>query len=307
MDSSPSGEQPALQQNAKIAQALREMAVLLDAQGDNPFRVAAYRRAADTVAQQRMPLRRIHAESGVVGLDALPGIGPRIAKAIVEQLQTGHWQQLERLRGGAEPYLQLRAIPGVGPALAWRLHDELNVDTLEALEGAARAGRLDSVAGIGPRRSSAIHAALTELLGHQRKLRTQGREPPVDILLDVDREYRARADKLPKIAPKRFNPQGQAWLPVLHTGRPGWHFTALYSNTARAHELDRTHDWVLLYAEDAQDASHNERSYTVVTAGRGALIGQRVVRGREAECRDWYAQLAIANAAMPPRESAPAP
>jgi DNA polymerase (family 10) len=73
---------------------------------------------------------------------------------------------------------------------------------------------------------------------------------------------------------------------VLHTHRPGWHFTALYSNTARAHELDRVHDWVVLYAEDEQ---HHERPFTVVTAGRGALLGQRVVRGREDECRCRYA------------------
>jgi len=128
------------------------------------------------------------------------------------------------------------------------------------------------------------------MLDRQRTLRSgarrsvEGPEPPVEMLLDVDREYRAgaAAGTLPKIAPKRFNPDGSAWLPVLHTERPGWHFTALYSNTARAHELDRVHDWVVLYGEDA---AHHERQYTVVTAGRGALIGQRVVRGREAECR----------------------
>jgi putative hydrolase len=69
---------------------------------------------------------------------------------------------------------------------------------------------------------------------------------------------------------------------VLHTERPGWHITALYSNTARAHELGRVHDWVVLYAEDE---AHHERQYTVVTATRGVLVGQRVVRGREAECQ----------------------
>ena len=67
---------------------------------------------------------------------------------------------------------------------------------------------------------------------------------------------------------------------MLHTRRDSWTFTALYSNTARAHELDRVHDWVVIYAEDE---SHHERQYTVVTAGRGVHAGQRVVRGREAE------------------------
>jgi hypothetical protein len=114
-------------------------------------------------------------------------------------------------------------------------------------------------------------------------------EPPVEWLLDVDRAYRAgaQADTLPKIAPRRFNPDGKAWLPVLHTARGDWHFTALYSNTARAHELGRVRDWVVLYAEDKD---HAERQYTVVTPSGGPLAGRRVVRGREAECRAWYAQ-----------------
>lgn len=283
--------------NATIAQALAEMAALLEAQGDNPFRVAAYRRASETVAQLGSSLREIHRSGGVAALDALPGVGQRIAAAIVEMLETGHWQQLERLRGGSDPEALFRSIPGVGPDLAMRLHEALGVDTLEALEGAARAGRLEAVDGIGPRRAAAIGAALTQMLDRGRNRRQElsrglaGAEPPVALLLQVDREYRAaaEADRLPKIAPRRFNPENRAWLPVLHTDKTGWHFTALYSNTARAHELDRTHDWVVIYAEDV---AHHEHPYTVVTAGRGALVGQRVVRGRELECRQWYAQAA---------------
>jgi hypothetical protein len=106
--------------------------------------------------------------------------------------------------------------------------------------------------------------------------------------LDVDREYRqaAQAGSLPTIAPRRFNPGAKSWLPVLHTRRGDWQFTALFSNTARAHELGQVRDWVVLYCEDAQ---HAERQYTVVTSSRGPLAGRRVVRGREAECQVWYA------------------
>lgn len=280
--------------NATIAQALAEMAALLEAQGDNPYRVAAYRRASETVAQLGSPLRDIHRSGGVAALDALPGVGQRIAAAIVEMLETGHWQQLERLRGGSDPEALFRTIPGVNPDLAMRLHEALGVDTLEALEGAARAGRLETVEGIGPRRAAAIGAALTQMLDRRRRGLSRGltgAEPPVALLLQVDREYRAaaEADRLPKIAPKRFNPENRAWLPVLHTNQSGWHFTALYSNTARAHELGRNHDWVVIFAEDE---AHHEHPCTVVTAGRGALVGQRVVRGREMECRQWYDQAA---------------
>ena len=108
-------------------------------------------------------------------------------------------------------------------------------------------------------------------------------------LLEIDREYRrkAAAGGLPTIAPKRFNPEGKSWLPVLHTQRDHWHFTALYSNTATAHKLKRTHDWVVVYFYDVH---HVEGQHTVVTETRGPLAGRRVVRGREMECRQFYAQ-----------------
>lgn len=112
-------------------------------------------------------------------------------------------------------------------------------------------------------------------------------QPGVDLLLEVDREYRdkARAGELPRIAPRRFNPEHKAWLPVLHARRGPWHFTALFSNTERAHELHRTYDWVVLfYAAPGGD----EAQATVVTERRGALAGLRVVRGREPECARHY-------------------
>ncbi|NIW87025.1 MAG: DNA-binding protein, partial [Gammaproteobacteria bacterium] len=84
------------------------------------------------------------------------------------------------------------------------------------------------------------------------------------------------------IAPLRFNPTNEAWLPILHTTRDHWHFTVLFSNTARAHELDRTRDWVVIYYYDDH---HQEGQHTVVTETRGPLAGKRVVRGRESECR----------------------
>ena len=111
--------------------------------------------------------------------------------------------------------------------------------------------------------------------------------PSVDILLGVDREYRekAQAGSLPKIAPRRMNPEGKSWLPVLHTRFGPWHFTALFSNTERAHELHRIFDWVVIFYSDPQGA---EGQATVVTERRGALTGQRVVRGREPECARHY-------------------
>lgn len=273
--------------NAEIAERLREMAALLEAQGDNPFRVGAYRNAARTLAALPRDVRELFEREGLAGLDALPAIGPGIAAAIGEMLNTGRWSRFEQLRGSAGPEALFRAVPGIGAQLAARLHDELGIHTLEALELAAHDGRLERMARVGPRRAAAIRAALQPMLDRSRRpARIAAAEPGpgVALLLDVDRAYRDAAAQgtLPRIAPKRFNPTGEAWLPVLHTDRDGWHFTALFSNTARAHELDRVRDWVVIYAEDTQ---HHERQYTVVTAGAGSLAGRRVVRGREDECR----------------------
>jgi putative hydrolase len=75
-----------------------------------------------------------------------------------------------------------------------------------------------------------------------------------------------------------------AWLPILHTERDGRHYTALYSNTARAHELNTTKDWVVIFRDDA----HSHGRWTIITSQFGKLKGCRIVRGREIECEAFY-------------------
>ena len=213
----------------------------------------------------------------------LPGIGKGLAAAIDEIARTGRLSQFDRLRGESSPETLFRSLPGIGPELAQLIHETLHVDTLEALEVAAHDGRLDDVPGIGPRRAASIRAGLADILGRGRGLAGRSHAaPPVATLLAVDASYRrlAAEGKLPKIAPRRFNPEGRAWLPVMHTKRGDWHFTALFSNTARAHELGRTHDWVVIYY---YDGDHQEGQNTVVTETHGLRRGKRVVRGREDE------------------------
>ncbi len=274
--------------NAFIAQKLREMADLLEAQDADGFRVGAYRRAGDTVDRLAEPLEKIFAEKGQEGLIALPAIGRGISSAIMEILRTGRWAALERISGALEPEQLFQTVPGIGPALAQLIHDELHIDTLEQLEVAAHDGRLEALPGLGARRVSAIRAVLGQRLGSRRLPVPPDTTPPyVEVLLDVDREYRERAaaGELRLIAPKRFNPSGEAWLPILHARRGDWSFTALFSNTRKAHDLDRVRDWVVLYFHGDHD---REDQCTVVTEHRGPLTGRRVVRGRERECEAYY-------------------
>lgn len=275
--------------NDDIADRFDEVAALLESQNASQYRVQAWRGGAATLRHTRRSARDILDAEGVDGLEALPGIGSALARATRELVDTGALAMLQRLRGESDPVALLASVPGVGRTYAQRLHDELDVDSLEGLEAAANDGRLEALKGFGPKRVAGIRDALATRLCRRRAAAPVSPEPetpPVDELLDVDREYRDKADRgtLPLIAPRRFNPTGEKWLPVLHTTRGERHYTALYSNTARAHELKRTHDWLVLYF-DGQDGEHQ---CTIVTAPKGPLKGKRVVRGRERECITHY-------------------
>ena len=276
--------------NSEISNKLNQIADLLQEQNANPFRVNAYRRAAATIENLQQAVTEIVEEQGYSGLTALPGIGEGIARSIYEYVAMGRMSRLESLRAGHDPVLLFEQIPGIGPKLAHQIIETLRIDTLEALEIAAHNGRLEKVPGFSQKKVSMIQAWLGQILGSRRPLtKEQGRvaEPPVTLLLQIDRQYRDKteAGELPKIAPKRFNPKGEAWLPIMHSAKDEWHFTALYSNTARAHQLGQTKDWVVIYFYDKE---HHEGQHTVVTETRGPLIGERVVRGREHECQDHY-------------------
>lgn len=276
--------------NRRVAERLREASALLHAQGASPYRANAYRSAAEAIVRMPRDVLDVYTAEGVKGLDAIPHVGLGIAAAVAEMLTSGRWAQLDRLRGSIDPATLFRSVPGMGPELARRIHEQLHIDSLEALEAAANDGRLDRVPGIGERRVAAWRAYLAEALGRggaHPPVHDLQDEPTVAQLLDVDREYREKAARgeLQVIAPRRFNPEGESWLPVLHAHRGRWHFTALYSNTALAHQLGRTRDWVVVYF---YDGDHVERQHTIVSEPRGELAGRRVVRGREDECHDYY-------------------
>ena len=281
--------------NKEIASKLREIATLLGEQKANPFRINAYLSAAKTIEAMSEPVEDLLRRKGFSALLELPGIGEGIARSINEFVLTGRMSRLESLQTGHDPIVLFEQIPGIGPRSAHRIIETLHIDTLEALELAAHNGRLKQVPGFSTKKIELVQTWLAHVLGFRRpRFEPQQTiaEPPVGLLLKIDEQYRKKAQvgELPTIAPKRFNPSGEAWLPILHATRQGWHFTALYSNTARAHQLDRVKDWVVIYFYDDR---HHEGQHTVVTETRGAATGRRVVRGREQECSD----LSVCNSA----------
>jgi hypothetical protein len=222
-------------------------------------------------------------------------------------VKTGRSDVLDQLQGEVSPTDLFVQVPAIGEELAQRVYEELKVNTLEDLERAAYDGSLQQVEGFGSKRVRAVQVGLAGMLSStgQRISRwvETGEEPngngrpKVEALLKVDAEYRkkAKADELRKIAPKRFpgppgsgagNPDNEAWLPILNLERNGWVFTAVYSNTAQAHKLGTTHDWVVIYYE----RDGREGQATVVTKLNNPMKGKRVVRGREVECQQFYEQ-----------------
>lgn len=283
--------------NQEIARVMDDIAGLLEIQHANPFKVKAYRTGAKYVRERAQPVADLVKSGDGEALQALPGIGESLAALIEEYVKTGKSKLLRRLKGKTAPEDLFEHVPGIGPELAERIVKQLDIKTLEELEQAAHDGRLAKVEGFGRRRVEAIQMGLAGLLSGFARRRLQQRVatkeikhtdtlPSIAQLLEVDAEYRQKAatGKLKMITPKRFNPRNEAWLPVLHTEHGDWEFTALFSNTARAHELGKTHDWVVVFFEN----KGHEGQSTIVTETSGPLAGKRVIRGREPECRDYY-------------------
>ena len=132
--------------NLEIARAFDLIADLLELKGENPFRIRAYRRAAQNLGTLTEDVETLAAQGR---LDEIPGIGPDLAGKIGEYLETGRVEALESLRREVPAGLaDLMGVPGVGPRTAKLLHDRLQVTDLGQLETLARAGKLRGLPGI---------------------------------------------------------------------------------------------------------------------------------------------------------------
>ncbi len=147
--------------NADIAAVFDEIADLLEIQGDNPFRIRAYRNAARTLRDMGVEVTDL-LEQGV-DLSRLPGIGKDLAGKIAEVARTGTLGQLQELRRQVPPGLtELLRLPGLGPKRVQALREHLGVEDLEALRRAAREGRIRELPGFGARTEQAILEALAQ-------------------------------------------------------------------------------------------------------------------------------------------------
>ncbi len=156
--------------NADIAAAFRRLADLLEIEDENPFRVRAYRNAAATVGGLPRDAAGMIADGA--DLSELPGIGDDLAAKIAEMVETGSLHLLEEIETRVPPGLSdMARVPGLGPKRVKAIHDALGIDTVEALERAARDGRLRTLSGFGARTEKNILDQLARFEGVEKRLR----------------------------------------------------------------------------------------------------------------------------------------
>jgi DNA polymerase (family 10) len=150
--------------NYEIARIFTRIADLMEVQGDNPFKIRAYRKAADTIEGLTESLESI-AERGA--LETVPNIGKGIAEKIDEIVRTGTASALEVLRARVPEGLpEILNISGLGPRTVQTLHAELGIASIDDLERAARAGRIRELPGMGTKTEENI---LHGIEGYRRR------------------------------------------------------------------------------------------------------------------------------------------
>jgi DNA polymerase (family 10) len=169
--------------NADIADIFDRIADYLEIEGENPFKIRAYRNAGRTIQGLGPEVRDLVA--GGEELTGLPGIGRELAAKIVEILETGTAQALEKLKGKVPAgVIEMLKIQGLGPKRVSTLYHELKIESLAALKEAAEAGRIQALAGFGVKTEQHIREAVEALSQRPVRVSIALAGPSVESLLD---------------------------------------------------------------------------------------------------------------------------
>ncbi len=141
--------------NEQIAELFENMGSLLEMKGDTVFKIRAYQRAARTIEQLSSPLATA-VENGE-DLTKIPGVGKAISEKIAEYISTGQVSAYERLvEELPSGVLDLKEIPGVGPKMAMAISQQLGISTVDGVAEAAADGRLATLPRMGKRAAEGI-------------------------------------------------------------------------------------------------------------------------------------------------------
>jgi DNA polymerase (family 10) len=177
-----------LPRNAEVAEQFDLLADLLELDGEQQFRVLAYRRAADQIRSNAGPIAQLALDGRAKDL---PGIGKTIESKIVQIVNSGEIEALtkrkERIPAGVAEFLRL---PALGPKTARRIWRELGITTVAELRTAAEAQRLRGLPGLGAKTEERILKALAEKPQVKRTLLAQAL-PAVQAVVSVLRDHPA--------------------------------------------------------------------------------------------------------------------
>jgi DNA polymerase (family X) len=188
-------------QNAEIAAMFDQAADLLEIQGENQFRVRAYRRAARTIEGLPQSVRSLIAAQE--DLAELPGIGKDLAGKIETIVGSGHFELLDKLKKKLPGELgEIAGLPGLGPKRIKLLYDKVKVRTLNDLRKAIQKGKLHGLHGFGPVIEQKLAAAVEKPVAEKR------------FRLAV---AEAEAEALVKTSDARFSAQPKLWKRTSNT------------------------------------------------------------------------------------------
>jgi DNA polymerase (family 10) len=176
--------------NRQIAHIFQEISDMLAIQGENPHRVFAYQRAAEAIAQLERDVADVWGEGR---LTDIPGVGKTLADKIEELLTTGRLRFYQRLKEKVpDGVVEMLQIPDVGPKTAGRLWRELGITSIQALEEAARAGRVQTLSRMGARTE-------TRILEGIEALRRQSGRMPLGVAWGLAQEMLAALREVPGV------------------------------------------------------------------------------------------------------------
>ncbi|HET7049877.1 MAG TPA: DNA polymerase/3'-5' exonuclease PolX [Solirubrobacteraceae bacterium] len=155
--------------NSEIAAALDELGDLYELDGAVIHRIVAYRNAAKAVRDASVSISALAREGRAT---QLPGIGAIIQEKVISLAETGEIPALVKLRAKFPPGLiEMTRLPGLGPKRARRLFEELGIDSLDSLREAAQEQRIRSLKGFGPKAEASILAGLEAVGAGERQTR----------------------------------------------------------------------------------------------------------------------------------------
>jgi len=153
-------------EKSEIVRALEEMAEILELTDANPFQIMAYRNGAQNLEEFDGDLLEAVQQKT---LTEIPGIGKGLSAMISDLVLRGRSDECERLRSLLPGKLRdLLRVPRLGPKRIRRLHEELGVDSVEALEAAARAGLIRTLRGFGAKSEEEILRGIESARRHGR-------------------------------------------------------------------------------------------------------------------------------------------